>query len=267
MTDRADAVAYSFSSDGLELTGHLARPERLRRGGHPGLLICHGFPSPSNGKLNAANSYFELADRIADQLGWVVLAVSYRGCGSSAGDFSLGGWLADTRQAVAHLGSLPEVTSVWVAGFGTGGAMAISAAAGDPDIAGVAAVAPPADFDDWVKEPDGLLGYARHVGAISTPGFPEDESAWKAELASIRAVEAAAEMDGRPLLVLHGGEDEVVPAFDARVIADAHGAADLRIIDGAGHRLRFDPRAVAVLLGWLDRNSKDMDGSAALVAP
>jgi putative redox protein len=27
----------------------------------------------------------------------------------------------------------------------------------------------------------------------------------------------------------------------------------MRIIDGAGHRLRHDPRAVAVLLGWLDR--------------
>ena len=48
-------------------------------------------------------------------------------------------------------------------------------------------------------------------------------------------------------------EDEAVPPFDARVLADAHGSAELRMINGAGHELLHDPRAVAVLLGWLDR--------------
>jgi uncharacterized protein len=60
----------------------------------------------------------------------------------------------------------------------------------------------------------------------------------------------------RPMLVMHGALDDVVPVFDSRVIADAHGAADLRIIEGAGHRLRFDPRAVAVFLGWLERANR-----------
>ena len=41
--------------------------------------------------------------------------------------------------------------------------------------------------------------------------------------------------------------------FDARVMADAHGHGELRIVSGAGHDLRHDPRAVAILLGWLDR--------------
>ena len=54
-------------------------------------------------------------------------------------------------------------------------------------------------------------------------------------------------------LVMHGEDDESVPVADSRVLADAHGAAELRVITGAGHRLRHDPRAVAVLLGWLDR--------------
>lgn len=37
------------------------------------------------------------------------------------------------------------------------------------------------------------------------------------------------------------------------LLADAHGGAELRFVAGAGHQLRPDPRAVAVLLGWLDR--------------
>ena len=41
--------------------------------------------------------------------------------------------------------------------------------------------------------------------------------------------------------------------FDARQFAEAHGSAELRLLQGAGHRLRHDPRAVAILIGWLDR--------------
>ena len=52
---------------------------------------------------------------------------------------------------------------------------------------------------------------------------------------------------------MHGDDDESVPVADARVLAEAHGSAELRLLEGAGHRLRHDPRAVAILLGWLDR--------------
>jgi putative redox protein len=55
------------------------------------------------------------------------------------------------------------------------------------------------------------------------------------------------------MLIIHGDEDESVPISDARQLAQAHGAAELRILPGAGHRLRHDPRVVAILLGWLDR--------------
>lgn len=257
-------MEYSFDSDGFRLAAHLSVPQRVPLDGANGLVICHGFPSPSNGRLDAARSYFDLADRITEQLGWVVLAFTYRGCGGSEGDFSLGGWLRDTLNAARDLAARADVSDVWLAGFGTGGAMAISAAAADEEICGVAAVAPPADFDDWESEPEGLLGYARRVGAITTPGFPDDEESWARELATIRAIESAAEMGGRPLLVMHGADDKVVPSFDARVIADAHGSADLRMIEGGGHRLRFDPRATAVLLGWLDRVSHDRTDDTGL---
>jgi putative redox protein len=41
-------------------------------------------------------------------------------------------------------------------------------------------------------------------------------------------------------------------------MAEAHGSAELRVLDGAGHRLRHDPRAVALLLGWLDRQKSTL---------
>ena len=73
------------------------------------------------------------------------------------------------------------------------------------------------------------------------------------EIRDVRAVTAIRSVAPRPALIMHGSEDDTVPVYDARVLADAHGSADLRIIEGGAHQLRHDPRAVAVLLGWLDR--------------
>jgi putative redox protein len=47
------------------------------------------------------------------------------------------------------------------------------------------------------------------------------------------------------------------------VLSDAHGHAELRIVPGAAHDLRHDPRAVAVLLGWLDRQRHEQAPEAA----
>jgi uncharacterized protein len=58
----------------------------------------------------------------------------------------------------------------------------------------------------------------------------------------------------RRLLVVHGADDLIVPVEASRdLVAAAGGPAELRIIQGAGHWLRSDPRMVATLIGWLDR--------------
>ena len=50
----------------------------------------------------------------------------------------------------------------------------------------------------------------------------------------------------------------MVPAVDPLALADAHGTAEFRLIEGAGHELRHDPRAVAMLTGWLSRTSRSL---------
>ena len=72
-----------------------------------------------------------------------------------------------------------------------------------------------------------------------------------------RPVPAAQRFAPRSLLLLHGDDDESVPATDTRQLAEAHGAAEMRVLEGAGHRMRHDPRAMAVLFGWLDRQRLD----------
>lgn len=242
-----------FTSGGMELAGHLAVPRSAPGHWVPGLVICHNFPSGRDAGRLSARSFPELADRIATELGWKVLVFTFRGCGDSPGNFSFRGWLEDLLSAVSFLRGQPDVRGVWAAGFGTGGAISICAAALDADIRGVAAISAPADFDDWANHPRRLLLHAREVGIIRDPTFPSGFDSWAREARGVRAVACVREVAPRPLLVMHGSEDEAVPVFDARVLADAHGDADLRIIEGGEHQLRHDPRAIAVLLGWLDR--------------
>ena len=213
----------------------------------------HGFPTGIAGAASAADSYPELGDRIAAELGWLALVPALRGASGSDGNFSLLGWLADIAAAIAHLRTSVRPDGIWLAGFGTGGALAVCAASREPGVKGVAALGAPADFDDWASQPRRLLDHARSMGLIRDASFPEQFETWSRELRSIRAVHCMALVAPRPVLVVHGTDDESVPQFDARVLADAHGAAELRMIGGAAHALRHDPRAVAILLGWLDR--------------
>jgi alpha/beta superfamily hydrolase len=242
-----------FRSGDLELAGHIARPRIAPGTSVPGLVISHGFPHLNQGGRLSARSFPELAERIANEMGWMVLVFNFRGCGESEGDFSLLGWRDDLLAAAAFLRSVEGIYGVWAAGFGSGGSMSINAAALDPEIRGVAAIGSPADFDDWANHPRRLLQHARETAIIRSASFPPSFEPWAREIRQVSAVAAVKSLAPRPLLILHGSDDDMVPVFDARAVSDAHGAADLRIIEGGGHQLRHDPRAVAVLLGWLDR--------------
>lgn len=249
-------MGEGFESSGLRLYAHLARPLPGREApGRPGLVVCHGFPPSAASAAAGVETYPALADRLAAEAGWTVLTFSFRGVGSSEGNFSLCGWLDDLRAAIDHVLGSTEVEGVWLAGSSTGGSLAICVAGEDDRVRGVAALSARADFADWAAQPHRFLQHARDVGVVREAGFPEDLEAWAFELKAVRPLANVAALAPRPLLLVQGADDDVVPAVDARALADAHGSADLRVLAGAGHALRHDPRAVALLLGWLERQA------------
>ncbi len=243
------------SSDGIELEGELVRASTAERHRSVAVLLLHSFPSADVWADKIGADLGELCQRIGRNPEWNALTIRFRGCGRSGGDFSLASWVEDAAAAIRFLRIETRPRGLWVCGFGTGGAVGLVASAADPAVTGVAVAGSPADFDDWATHPDRLLTHAREVGVITSSSYPPEVEAWNDELRTVRAVQAAEQLTPRPLLVLHGSEDEAVPHFDARLVADAHGGADLRFINGGGHQLRHDPRAVAVLLAWLDRQA------------
>lgn len=259
----ADASELRITTSGVTLDAFLMTPEKRLVMGRPGLVLCHGFPSPQRPGA-PSDSYRLLAERLTDELGWVVLAISLRGCGRSEGWFSLDGWVSDLRAAVDHLYDA-RVHGAWIAGSTVGGSLAILAAAADPAVRGVACIAPRADFDDWAREPRRFLQHCRDAG-VTDDEHPKVLGPWVDQLRANRPIDHVAAIADRPMLVLHGDRDIQVPPDDARALADAHGSADIRIIRGGDHRLRHDPRAVALLFGWLGRQAgeREMPAGAAL---
>lgn len=138
----------TFRSGSLTLNRYLAVPS-----GHqpqlPGVILCHGFPIGPLDARQSAVTFPQLMDRIANDLGWAALTFTFRGCGTSDGDFSMQGWVDDLRAAIDHLEEEVSPQGIWLVGTNTGGALALCVAADDPRVRGCALMGARADFDDW----------------------------------------------------------------------------------------------------------------------
>ncbi len=217
-------------------------------------VLCHDLPGSKGAAADAALTYPALADRLTRESGWRVVAAALRGAGASAGDFSAAGWLEDLAFVVET--EVPADAPRVIIGFGVGGALALHLAAQDVRVQGVACLGAPTDLASLAADPASLLARCRRAGVIRSAGFPVSVEEWSGELASVHPLEDAAQLKGRSLLVVHGSDDPEVPVAGARALAEsATGPSELHAVLGAGHWLRADPRVIAVLIGWLERQS------------
>ncbi len=218
-------MELQLDSDGVRLAAVLAQPPAAAVPSR-GLVLCHGLPAgPHSALAGAGASYAELATGLAAASGWNVLTFDFRMPRRGVTDLALTDWLVDLRTAAAYLQDLDTITGVWLAGFSVGGALSLCIAGEDERIRGVATFAAPAELDEWVVDPG-----------------------------DVRPLQSISKIPPRPTLLVHGDADDVVSDADARALADAAGGeVEMRILTGAGHGLRHDPRALAVLEGWLDR--------------
>jgi putative redox protein len=215
------------------------------------LLLCHGLPLNTGGGKIASHQLPELAERFSAETGWSAGVASLRGVGRSPGTFSASGWREDLTSVIETLGKDHE--GIVLAGFGFGGALALAAAVDREDVRGVATLATPADLAAWCGPPVHFAAACVRADVVGAPALLEPD-ALVADVLALDPLGSIAALSRRRLMIVHGAEDRIVAPSAARALVDAAGGrAELRIIQGAGHWLRPDPRMVATVTGWLDR--------------
>lgn len=241
-----------FDSDDLTLHGYYARPAGSMP--LPAAVVVPGFPRGTGGAATATHVYRSLVERIPSEVSWAAFTWWFRGTGPCRGSFSIDGWQRDLAAAVDHVRARADVTGVWLVGFRLGGTLSVLHAARDPLVRGLATFAAPASLRAWVRDPAWFHSYCERVGVLRDETVPGDVQAWARAIESLEPLGAARTID-RPWLLVHGSDDDTVPVEDARRYAEANPIAELRIVSHGAHRLRHDPRAVAALVGWLDRQA------------
>ncbi len=247
--------AVVLSSDDIMLAGQVFLPDDCS-GVYPAVCLCHGIPAvPYN--LDEKGGYPELAARFC-RAGFAALVFNFRGCGPSQGNIDMPGWTHDLEAAIDFLHMLPEVdrNKIFLLGSSGGAAACIYAAAHDKRVSAVATLACPAEFDFMAGDfsAESLIARFREIGIIKDADFPPSVKKWLDGFKDVAPIEYVGRISPKPLLLVHGESDDVVPVEHVeRLYAKAGRPRKKIVLPGAGHRLRQEERAVGAVISWLQK--------------
>ena len=245
---------FAIEVDGIAIIGQSFTPATKNR--YPVVCLCHGAPSGNPPDPNDGG-YPALAETLGHQ-GYHVVFFNFRGTGDSGGNFGMPGWTDDLQAVVDYTLELESnrERGLYLVGFSAGAATSVFVAARDRRISGVAACACPADFSLFLERdnPEAIIAGYREIGAIRDADFPASAREWLDGFIPITPVDHIAGIAPRPLLLVHGGQDDVVPVTHARrLLAAAGEPKELVVVAGAGHKLRREPAVMKAVTDWLER--------------
>lgn len=234
-------------SDGLTLDAGIEVPD----GPRGTAVLLHGIPT-INPPDPVDLGYPGLAARFAAE-GWAAAWGNMRAVRDSPGYFSIEGWVKDALAIVdAARGASDADGPTVLVGSSAGGAVSTEAVRRGAPVDALVLLAAPAEWLSFADDPAmGVFRIQAGAGMELAPETLEDPTQWAAEFENVTTEISVASVPV-PVLVVHGTADDVVPVDHAPRIAAAAPAAQLEIVEGAGHQLRRDERAVALVLRWLD---------------
>ena len=285
MTDEA----VSIPSAGLRLSGVVRLPRDLRTGERrAAFLVLHGFGSNKN------SSNVLQPSKVLNDLGYVTLAFDMRGCGESEGEFGRVICLEqveDTRSAVTFLAKHPAVDPrrIGLIGSSFGGAVAVYSGGVDTRVAAVISNGGWGDgerkfrgqhksAEEWTRFVNMLKAGREHraktgkslmvpryeivpipphlrhnLASNSIEMFPAETAQ---SMYEFRADDVVADMEGRPLLLLHSSVDSVTPTEQSvELFKRARQPTDLHLFAETDHFMfaESNTRVRTVLLDWLEK--------------
>lgn len=242
----AHAGTVIFRVNGQKMLVQIHRPEGPEKKRFPTVVFLHGFPG-SEKSLDVQRAL--MASGIA------TVAPSFLGAWGSAGKYRFTSLPEQAKAALAAARKLDFVDPRRMAlfGFSMGGWAALNAAAHEPKLKAVVAVAP-------VGGPEmvgpHLLDFVTRLSRPLNTLAPKALAADFAKAVTSHDPGVAARRIKAPLLVVHGDADQTIPALvSKRIVRNAGKNARLVIERGAAHDF-LDRRAKLTRLcaGFLARN-------------
>jgi fermentation-respiration switch protein FrsA (DUF1100 family) len=107
------------------------------------------------------------------------------------------------------------------------------------------------------RQAGATIDHFRSIGVIRDADFPPSVDKWLNGFKTVSPLRWIDKISPRPLLLIHGNKDDLVPVEHARKLFEkALEPKKLLIIPGAGHRLRLEHKAVNAALDWLTATAK-----------
>jgi len=242
MSDSPGLDGVIITSSGSKLLGMLYRAGGA--GPHPTALLLHGIP----GLEKNTDIAYALRDA-----GWNTLIFHYRGCWGSEGDYTLAGIPDDVRAALDAItdGKFPvDPNRIAAVGHGLGGWAAIVTAAGrDSRIRAVVTMGGLANLRTLSLSDSLAADYARFLRNITPKGI---QSQWRALGATYNAVDLVDVLLPRPLLIIHGMADEIVPMSQAMELKQRAPGAELALMEDTDHGFSQERGRLAnIVFAWL----------------
>src|SRR5215471_11141615 len=215
----AEEVSFTSAADSIRLSGWFLRAvDATPESPAPVVILCHGI-------WTGRRECLPLALRF-QAAGYSVLTFDFRAHGLSDGRFTSVGHheTNDVLGAIEYVKARPEVdtSKIGVIGFSMGAAAAVQAAARNDDIAALVADSGYASFLDAAKYSFRLVTRVPHF-PIAPMAMRWAKWMVNVDASQLRPIDLIGRISPRPLLIAHGGQDEIVPVQHAHSLFKAAG--------------------------------------------
>lgn len=227
---------FYIDNDGSKMHAKLDMPENYTAGEKcPLALVIHGL----TGYME--ETHIKAAARTFNEVGIASLRVEMFGHGMSEGDFeqhNLFKWLNGVMAAMKYIRGLDFATDLYVCGHSQGGLTALLTAGMYPDAFDAAILLSPASGIPELARKGKLFKEGFDPCAIPDYIFVSETEKVTADY--IRAMQLIDEDDAvrrykKPVLIVHGDEDEALPVSSSERLAGLYEDARLVVIKGDDH--------------------------------
>lgn len=256
-----EEVPVFINNMGEKISGVIHVPDKIPA---PTVVFCHGF---TGHKIEDHRLFVRAARRISRE-GIVVVRFDFRGSGESEGEFenmTISSEISDLNAVLNFLMDRNEVLhdKIGVVGLSLGGVISILTSAQNQVVKAVCTWSSPAELklvSTNIEKSFGTSSGKSEKDYIDLPTGYRVGKNFFIDALKHDILGSCTKISPRPILIIHGSEDPVVPVQHAQMLYDKAGEPKkLVTIDGAGHtfsRRDLEDKVIEITLEWLKESLK-----------